>query len=128
VGGLRESLVTGNIVFAGDAAGLAHPVTGAGIAAAVGSGMRAGEAAHAFTARGAAAALGDYEEDIRDQFALTFERALARRRELLGACRALRADDDAVQRRGWIAFPEYYSSGEIRMGLAGLSGATVACG
>jgi flavin-dependent dehydrogenase len=133
VGGLREPLATGNIVFAGDAAGLAHPVTGAGIAAALDSGVRAGEAAHAFTARGDAAALGNYEDDIRDQFALTFERALARRRELLGACRALRADDDAVQRRGWIAFPEYYGRGEISMGLAGMSGsvtsgAKVACG
>jgi geranylgeranyl reductase family protein len=108
VGGLRERLVVGRIVFAGDAAGLAHPITGAGIAAAVDSGTLAGEALHTLIARAHHGALDDYEHDILDQFAASFGRALSRRRELGRAWGARRADDDFVQRRGWIAFSEYF--------------------
>jgi geranylgeranyl reductase family protein len=119
VGGLREHLALGNVVFAGDAAGLTHPITGAGIAAAIVSGERAGEAAHELLARGNAAALRDYEEDIRDQFADSSERALVRRRGLLAAWRARRAHEDAVQRRGWIAFPEYFDRGPCESAAPG---------
>lgn len=108
VGGLRARLVCGNIVFAGDAAGLTHPITGAGIAAAVVSGTRAGEAAHAFIGEGKPKALADYEEDIRDLFEPSIARALRRRRELQAAWRRRMAGDDATQRRGWIAFDEYF--------------------
>jgi digeranylgeranylglycerophospholipid reductase len=108
VGGLRERLVCSNVVFTGDAAGLAHPITGAGIAAAVASGTRAGEAAHALLCEGKPQALADYEEDIRDQFEPSIARALGRRRELLAAWRRRMAGSDAVQRRGWIAFDEYF--------------------
>jgi geranylgeranyl reductase family protein len=108
VGGLRHPLVIGRAVFAGDAAGLTHPISGAGIAAAVVSGERAGEAAHALLHEGASAALAGYEEDIRDQFEDSIARGLARRRELEQAAREGAARSDAVQRRGWIAFPEYF--------------------
>jgi digeranylgeranylglycerophospholipid reductase len=108
VGGLREGLAAGNVVFVGDAAGLTHPISGAGIAAAVASGERAGEAAHALLAVGDGTALEEYEEDIRDQFGHTLERALERRRQLEDACRGRAAGSDAVQRRGWIAFEEYF--------------------
>jgi flavin-dependent dehydrogenase len=108
VGGLREQLVCGNVVFVGDAAGLTHPITGAGIAAAVISGERAGVAARALIAAGQASALNDYEEDIRDQFEASVARALVRRRELDRARRERSADHDAVQRRGWIAFEDYF--------------------
>ncbi|MBI3919146.1 MAG: geranylgeranyl reductase family protein [Betaproteobacteria bacterium] len=120
VGGMREQLVAGNIVFVGDAAGLTHPITGAGIAAAVVSGERAGEAAQALIACGDTAALRDYEEDIRDQFAESSERALARRRELSRAWNAKRAREDAVQRRGWIAFPEYFGRSQTDIGAHGV--------
>jgi flavin-dependent dehydrogenase len=108
VRGLRQQLVVGNVVFSGDAAGLTHPISGAGIAAAVVSGERAGEAAHALLNEGAARALAGYEEDIRDQFEGSIARGLARRRELERAARDGAARNDAVQRRGWIAFPEYF--------------------
>ena len=48
--GLRGCLGTTQVLLAGDAAGLTHPVTGAGIAAAVASGRMAGEAAAAILA------------------------------------------------------------------------------
>lgn len=108
VGGLRERLAAGGIVFAGDAAGLTHPVTGAGIAAAVVSGERAGEAAHALIAQGKAGALADYEEDIRDQFSETLERAVERRGELARIWNTPQATIDSAHRRGWIAFHEYF--------------------
>lgn len=108
VGGLRAELVAGDTLFVGDAAGLTHPITGAGISAAVVSGERAAQAAHALLKKGAPDALAGYEEDIRDQFEGSIARGLARRRELERAWRSAAARSDAVQRRGWIAFPEYF--------------------
>lgn len=107
VGGLRDVLAVGNAMFAGDAAGLTHPVTGAGIAAAVASGEAAANAARAFIA-GDADALNDYAEDLRDQFDESLRRAVARRAELARVWNTDAANDDAVHRRGWIAFDEYY--------------------
>jgi geranylgeranyl reductase family protein len=101
VGGLRERLVRGKVAFAGDAAGLTHPVTGAGIAQAVLSGERAGEAA-------AAGALAAYEEEMREEFGPALERALAVRRRMAEAWKS-RDAGDAAHRRGWIAFEEYYA-------------------
>lgn len=91
-GRLEDTLV----LLAGDAAGLANPVTGAGIAAAVQSGRLAGEAA----ASGAALA---YQEELEDLFEAALARALRRRRELLE-----RVPTKAALRRGWIAYPEYW--------------------
>lgn len=113
VGGLRPSLVTGNAVFVGDAAGLTHPITGAGIAAAVVSGERAGEAAADWLA-GDAEALADYEEDVRDQFEETLRRAVARRQFLETCWGTPAARRDQIMRRGWIAFDEYFAEGNPR--------------
>jgi flavin-dependent dehydrogenase len=116
VGGLRERLVVGNALFVGDAAGLTHPITGAGIAAAVIS----GEAAGASIARlldGERDALAEYEEDVRDQFQATIDRAVARRRAMLQHWAQPEAHADALHRRGWIAFPEYFDE-RPELGLA----------
>jgi geranylgeranyl reductase family protein len=83
-------------LLAGDAAGLANPVTGAGIAAAVQSGALAGEAA-------AGGSPGDYEEELEDLFGASLDRALRRRRELME-----KVPTKALLRRGWIAYPEYW--------------------
>jgi flavin-dependent dehydrogenase len=91
-GSLQETLV----LLAGDAAGLANPVTGAGIAAAVHSGRLAGAAA-------AARAPQDYEEELQDLYGAALERALRRRKELLRV-----KPEKAALRRGWIAYPEYW--------------------
>jgi geranylgeranyl reductase family protein len=116
VGGLRERLVVGNALFVGDAAGLTHPITGAGIAAAVIS----GEAAGASIARlldGERDALTDYEDDVRDQFQATIDRAVARRRWMLEHWTRPAVREDALHRRGWIAFPEYFDE-QPELGLA----------
>ncbi len=109
VGGLRERLVVGHVLFVGDAAGLTHPITGAGIAAAVVSGERAGQAAAAWLGDQDGDALDDFEEELRDQFEATLTRAVARRRWLNQYWHSEAARADALHRRGWIAFPEYFA-------------------
>jgi len=110
VGGMLEPrgmLGSTHVLLAGDAAGLANPVTGAGIAAAVYSGRLAGEAACALVAGDRGAAHG-YEDELRSVFIRPFERALQRRHELAAAT-ARGAGKDAL-RRGWIGYPEYWAA------------------
>mgnify|MGYP002788761232 CR=1 FL=1 len=107
VGGLRATLAADSLLFVGDAAGLTHPITGAGIAAAVASGEAAAAAARAVI-DGDASACAQYAEDIADQFGGSLQRAVARRAELARLWRTAAAGDDAPHRRGWIAFDEYY--------------------
>ncbi|MHB8455786.1 MAG: geranylgeranyl reductase family protein [Acidiferrobacterales bacterium] len=109
VGGMRESLVFGNILFVGDAAGLTHPITGGGIAAAVESGESAGRAAARFVRDGDTRLLAGYDEDMRDQYEATLTRALVRRQDLESQWRTPAAADDRAMRRGWIAFHEYFA-------------------
>ncbi len=106
VGGMRKpwgSLGETLVLLAGDAAGLANPITGAGIAAAVHSGRLAGEAAAA-AVQGDRAACLDYEDELASVFGAALARAVARRREL-----AASSADRAALRRSWIAYPEYWS-------------------
>lgn len=109
VGGLRGRLAAGNTLFAGDAGGFTHPITGAGIAAAVQSGDYAGSAAARYAGGMDIGALDDYEDEMRDLFGDALNRAVARRRELLANCTASYPRDDTIHRRGWIAFSEYYA-------------------
>lgn len=108
VGGLREHLVAGNVLFAGDAAGLTHPITGAGIAAAVISGELAGDACAAWLLEGEGDALAGFEDDIRDQFAATLQRGAQRRAWLNRHWNTPAVRQDPMHRSGWIAFPEYF--------------------
>jgi geranylgeranyl reductase family protein len=99
VGGMvkpRGRLLDTLVLLAGDAAGLANPVTGAGIAAAVESGRLAGRAA-------AGGCAEDYEQELEDLYGASLERALHRRQELLNSSRG-----KTELRRGWIAYPEYW--------------------
>jgi geranylgeranyl reductase family protein len=99
VGGMLKpwGVVGGSaVLLAGDAAGLANPVTGAGIAAAVHSGRLAGQAA-------ATGEFEQYEEELEDVYGASLERALHRRRELLRSI-----PEKSALRRGWIAYPEYW--------------------
>jgi len=109
VGGLRSRLVEDDALFVGDAAGFTHPITGAGIAPAVASGERAGEAAARYLA-GDADALAAYEEDMREQFAPSLARGLRARQRMAMAWNTERAVRDETHRAGWIAFDEYYAA------------------
>ncbi|SOC02512.1 geranylgeranyl reductase family protein [Rhodobacter maris] len=93
------------VLLAGDAAGLTHPITGAGIASACLSGAMAGEAAAQIVA-GRAGAAADYAEEIADLFGPTLRLALARRAELM-AHYVTGAPDTAALRRAWVAYSDY---------------------
>jgi geranylgeranyl reductase family protein len=107
VGGMlvpRGALGEADVLLAGDAAGLANPVTGAGIAAAVHSGTLAGDAAADIVGGDRDAARG-YEDEVGAVFGASLARALERRRELARGIRS-----KAALRRGWIAYPEYWAA------------------
>ena len=112
VGGLRPMVHDGPVLLVGDAAGLTHPITGAGIPAALVSGERAGEAAAEYLAEADAEALADFEEDVRDQFETSVNRGVARREELERVWGTPGARADRPHRRGWIAFSEYFTEGD----------------
>lgn len=110
VGGMlmpHGTLARAQVLLAGDAAGLANPVTGAGIAAAVYSGKLAGEAAAAIV-RGNQGAASDYEDELRSVLGGALERA-TRRRYALAQESIPGAGRDAL-RRGWIAYPQYWAA------------------
>ena len=97
------------VLLAGDAAGLANPVTGAGINAAVHSGAMAGTAAAAFLA-GSATAPDDYRDELEDLFGPSLRRALNKRRSLLQTYQDGGRPGPADLRAAWIAYPEYWAA------------------
>jgi len=107
VSGLRSRLVVGNVLFAGDAGGFTHPVSGAGIAAAVISGEAAGQAAADWLARGTADALPQFDAEMRDHFGDALARALRRRRQLKTGLAAGEVGEP-TWRESWVAFSDYY--------------------
>jgi digeranylgeranylglycerophospholipid reductase len=97
-------------LLAGDAAGLTHPITGGGIHQALESGRMAGEAAAAHTS-GDEEALARYEPEFRALFDVHLGRALDRRNGMFSSWSGATADTeafDALARRSWIGFKEYY--------------------
>lgn len=96
------------VLLAGDAAGLANPVTGAGIAAAVASGRLAGECA-ARVVQGETPDGVEYEDELRSIFGPALERALLRRRALLDSAER-KVPDRVALRRSWVAYPEYWAA------------------
>jgi flavin-dependent dehydrogenase len=74
-------LAENGVFLAGDAAGLTHPVTGAGIPQAIASGMEAGRAAAAW-AGGDTSAATRYQNEIMGRYGRFLDRGSAARREL----------------------------------------------
>jgi flavin-dependent dehydrogenase len=81
VGGPRPAPFARGLVLAGDAAGLTHPVTGAGIPQALFSGGLAGKAAAA-AAGGRPEAVQDYAHELAGRYGRHLARGLAARRRL----------------------------------------------
>lgn len=93
------------IILAGDAAGQAHPITGAGIAQALICGAMAGKAAAAYS-KGQSEALQAYWAQWRKHFGPMMDMAVEKRAEM-------ERDWDSenlteLLRRCWVAFKEYY--------------------
>ncbi len=87
VGGMRDRIAFERdgraVLLAGDAAGLTHPLTGAGIPQAVISGRLAGTAAAEFAA-GRGGALDEYRAEVESRWGGYLSRGLARRRAAAG--------------------------------------------
>jgi flavin-dependent dehydrogenase len=99
------SAVYGNVMLVGDAAGQTHPVTGAGIFAAVTCGKVAGQFAAQAVSAGDIGILKNYDEEWQDHFGNTL--ALAwQRRELM---ESNWSDFPDIVKRCWVAFREYYA-------------------
>ncbi len=111
IAGLAATLGATTVLLTGDAAGLTNPVTGAGINPAVLSGRMAGQAAAALIG-GDAAAAEDYAEEAHDLFAPSLALALKRRRELLDTYTGGQRPGASALRRGWIAYPDYWTKAE----------------
>jgi len=110
VGGLRQVLTrigSCPVLLAGDAAGLANPVTGAGINSAVISGRMAGEAAAQWCA-GDNSALDEYGEEIESLFGTALARAKDRRAEITAVFDNNEQPSAEQMRRSWIAFDAYW--------------------
>ena len=96
------------VLLAGDAAGLTHPVSGAGIAAAAISGTLAGEGAAAWLG-GDQDALAGYAHELDALYASALARAVRRRRELLACHEQGLRPAPAALRQGWIVYPAYWA-------------------
>ncbi len=105
VSGPRASLFLKNVLFCGDAAGLTHPVTGAGVSQALISGDSAGRCiAAAMTHDGPDAATA-YDTEMKNHFGRVMQHALSKRH-----CMTARWDQhdfEALCREWWIAYKGY---------------------
>ncbi len=105
VSGLN-AITDGNIALCGDAAGLTHPITGAGILSAVISGGLAGDYA-AESIKSSKNLFEDYKEEIESIFKKPLFNAAKKRSELYPLMR----DDPGINKnikQLWPSFEEYY--------------------
>lgn len=101
-----KTIVRGNVLLVGDAAGHTHPITGAGVPQAVTGGRMAGEwAARAVEAEDASL-LSGYEAEWLDLYGATLDRGFQRR------CLLERewAELERIIGRCWVTFKEYYDA------------------
>ncbi|MCF8143517.1 MAG: NAD(P)/FAD-dependent oxidoreductase [Deltaproteobacteria bacterium] len=99
-----DRVVKGNMMLAGDAAGHAHPITGAGIANAILAGRLAGKWAVEALGRGDLSALQGYAGELREELGEILKHGNDRRR-------LLERDWDRLSEilpYCWVAFREYF--------------------
>ena len=101
-----QKAVYGNILLAGDAAGHTHPITGAGIFTAVSCGRMAGSWAASAAMENNLEILKRYDEEWRDLFGDTLDRAHKKRRMMGQECDQFHQ----IIKSCWIGFREYHNS------------------
>jgi digeranylgeranylglycerophospholipid reductase len=97
-----------NILLAGDAAGHAHPITGAGILNAVIGGEIAGRVAAEAVARGDLKYLGNYEIEWRETIGPSLFYGAKKREFLEENWNNSEIGFENVIRKTWVAFKEYH--------------------
>jgi digeranylgeranylglycerophospholipid reductase len=97
-----------NVLLVGDAAGHAHPITGAGIFNAVRGGEIAGRIAAEAIERGDLRYLENYEMEWRETVGKSLSYATFKRRFLEGHWDKPGVDFEELIRKTWVGFEEYY--------------------
>ena len=100
--------VFGNILLAGDAAGHAHPITGAGILNAVIGGEMAGRIAAEAILSENLGHLESYEDRWRETFGASLSYGASKRDFLESRWKEPHLDFEALVRKTWVGFKEYY--------------------
>lgn len=110
VGGLVKNLHQGNMILVGDAAGMAHPITGAGVSNAILYGKIAGEVAGRAVVEKNLDKLGEYEEECRMLLGEPLMMAREKRKAILTCWKDNEESLTKALRSSWIAFEEYYKT------------------
>ena len=108
IGGLRQKLVFGNVLLVGDSAGMADPITGAGINNAMLAGEIAGKTIIEALENDDIAMLSRYETRIKKLLGKPMGRALEKRKKL-DAC----LNNEILQKylpRLWVTFKQYWET------------------
>lgn len=106
----REQTVFGNILLAGDAAGHAHPITGAGIFNAVIGGAIAGKIAAEAIIQGDLGRLKNYETECREAFGNSLQYGFLKRNFLEEHWNKNEVDFNELIQKTWVGFKEYYQN------------------
>lgn len=105
IGGLREKLCYGNVLLAGDSAGMADPITGAGINNAILAGNIAGETIIKALESNDLSVLIEYETRIKRLLGRPLGRSIQKRKKFDACC-----TNDLLQRHLpelWVTFNQY---------------------
>jgi geranylgeranyl reductase family protein len=105
---IHKQTVFGNILLAGDAAGQAHPITGAGILNAVICGEMAGRITAEAVERGDMNHLANYETEWREAFGKSLSYGAYKRGVLEKNWNQPEIHFQSLIRKTWVGFKEYY--------------------
>ncbi|MGB8218420.1 MAG: NAD(P)/FAD-dependent oxidoreductase [Candidatus Methanoperedens sp.] len=106
VGGLREKLVFNNVLLVGDSAGMADPVTGAGINNAMLAGEIAGKTIIKALENDNLAVLSEYETHIKKLLGKPLARALEKRKQMDACCNNELLQEHLPEL--WVTFKKYW--------------------
>jgi flavin-dependent dehydrogenase len=109
-----QQTVFGNTLLVGDAAGHAHPITGAGILNAVIGGEIAGRITAEAIARGDLRYLENYEIEWRETFGKTCSYGASKREFLEKNWNKADVNFEDLIRKTWVGFKEYYEDRKRR--------------
>jgi len=104
----RQKIVLGNVLLIGDAAGHAHPITGAGIFNAVMAGEIAGRIAAEAVERDDLRYLGNYETEWQEAFGKSLSYGALKREFLEKNWNKPEVDFAGLIRKTWVGFKEYH--------------------
>ena len=108
-----------NILLLGDAAGHAHPITGAGILTAAMAGEIAGRIAAEAVAKADLNYLQQYETEWKEMFGKTLLYGALKRKFLEESWNQPGVDFDGLIRKTWVGFKEYYADRKKNLESAG---------